>query len=76
MLVVSNEESFFPYCARAFPPNALEHRITWDKADKETEDLKLSSIKGHFPCPYFAQSCESPKTGTKYTARAQRCLLN
>lgn len=44
LLALSNEESLFPYCVRAFPPNALECRIIWDQADKETEDLKLNVV--------------------------------
>lgn len=71
LLAFSNEESFFAYCVRAFPPNALECRIIWDKADKETEALKLSRTKGHFPHLSSAQSCASPKAGTKSYLHSQ-----
>lgn len=65
LLALSNEESFFLYCVRAFPPNALECGIIWNKADKEMENQMLSGTKGHFLCLSSAQSCESPKAGTK-----------
>lgn len=42
LLVLSSEDSFFTYCVHAFSPHALECRIIWDKADKETEELKVS----------------------------------
>ena len=78
LLALSNEESFFPYGVRAFPPNALDCRIIWNKADKEMEDQKLSGTKGHFLCLSFAQavSLQKQEQNLISTLRAQRCLLN
>lgn len=80
LLVLSKREHFFPLCVRACSANALDCRVIWGKAEKETGTLSKHSPKDHILIMHLSLhklvSLQQQEQSLIDTVREQVCLLN